>query len=293
MTGYYLLDHPNPNALAHVDGRYHGRHPSELGGTAHQPNGLFVAHTAENATDLSPPDTGAEAIANYFATTARQASYHAIADSDSVIRLLPPTHRAWHVAIGWVNRVAFGFSFAARAHDTWRTHPEWGAAAMTNMAPVVAAEIVRLKTAHNINVPLRVISVDEARGGAPGFTGHSQFQPDRSDPNWHADDWARWFDHLAAALNTSPSPPTLVGGDMPTSIHTYSGHASDGHHHERLFRVVGDEIEILDAKASPTDRAYYDHWRGHPHYRYISLEDYNQAYNWEKQSADRRKRAAR
>jgi hypothetical protein len=68
---YYLLEHPNPNCIDRGDGRYHGYMQMQA-----QPV-LITVHTTESLADLIAPDTGAEAVANYFATTshARQLSH--------------------------------------------------------------------------------------------------------------------------------------------------------------------------------------------------------------------------
>lgn len=59
MTGYYLIDNPNPAAVANSDGTYWGRQIM-----AGAPIWITV-HTAESFADLIAPDTGAEAVATW------------------------------------------------------------------------------------------------------------------------------------------------------------------------------------------------------------------------------------
>jgi len=175
MTGYYLLDHPNPNCPDRGDGRYWGY--AEMS----QPPIWVTVHTTESFADLIAPDTGAEAVANYFATTATAASYHTLIDSDSEVPCLPAgldgtvPHVAFHCYQR--NTANLGISFALRATE-WATVPEaWKQAALARGADVVAAWCRRW------DIPARRVTLAEVDAGVPGITGHGILQPeDRSDP---------------------------------------------------------------------------------------------------------------
>lgn len=54
-----------------------------------------VNHIAVTADDFSPPDTSAEAVNRYGATTTRGASWTWICDSDSILDSLPDEYTAW------------------------------------------------------------------------------------------------------------------------------------------------------------------------------------------------------
>ncbi len=175
MTGYYLLEHPNPNCIDRGDGQYHGYMQMQA-----QP-ALITVHTTESFADLIAPDTGAEAVANYFATTATPASYHTIVDSDSTVDCLPAgldgttPHTAFHC---WNRNTGnLGISFAMRATEWQTVTEEWKTSALNRAADTVAAWCRRW------DIPARKITLAEADAGMAGISGHGILQPeDRTDP---------------------------------------------------------------------------------------------------------------
>lgn len=175
MTGYYLLDHPNPGAVANPDGTYWGRQVMSA------PPIWITVHTAESFADLIGADLGAENVAAYFTRSTTAASYHTVVDSDSIVPLLPsglddlPVHVAYHCANR--NTGNLGISFACRSSE-WPTMPaDYRRRMLANGADVVARWI----RAHDI--PLRRVTLAEVDAGVPGITGHGIVQPeDRSDP---------------------------------------------------------------------------------------------------------------
>lgn len=175
MTGYYLLDNPNPGAVANPDGTYWGRQVMAA------PPIWITVHTAESFADLIGDDLGAENVAAYFARSTTAASYHTLVDSDSVVSCLPsglddhPVHVAYHCANR--NTGNLGISFACRSSE-WPTMPaDYRRRMLANGADVVARWI----RAHDI--PLRRVTLAEVDAGVPGITGHGIVQPeDRSDP---------------------------------------------------------------------------------------------------------------
>lgn len=175
MTGYYLLDHPNPAAVTNPDGTYWGRQTM-----AGAPIWITV-HTAESFADLIGDDLGAENVAGYFSRSTTPASYHTIVDADSKVPLLPagldelPVHVAYHCATG--NTGNLGLAFACRSVE-WPTMPADYRRRMLSNGADVAADWVR---AHDI--PIRKIVLAQFLAKVPGFTGHGIVQPeDRSDP---------------------------------------------------------------------------------------------------------------
>lgn len=175
MTGYYLLDNPNPGAVANPDGTYWGRQVMAA------PPIWITVHTAESFADLIGADLGAENVAAYFTRSTEPASYHTLVDSDSEVPCLPsglddhPVHVAYHCA--GRNTGNLGISFACRSSE-WPTMPaDYRRRMLANGADVVA----RWMRAHDI--PLTLVTLAAVEAGVPGITGHGIVQPeDRSDP---------------------------------------------------------------------------------------------------------------
>ena len=175
MTGYYLLDHPNPACPDRGDGQYHGYAEMQA-----QPY-LIAVHTTESFADELGDDMGAENVAAYFSRSTTPASYHTIVDSDSTVRCLPAgldgttVHTAFHCY--GRNTGNLGVSFAMRAAE-WETVSEaWKTAALTRAADEVALWCRRW------DIPARLVDRDQADAGMSGITGHGILQPeDRTDP---------------------------------------------------------------------------------------------------------------
>lgn len=168
-TGYYLLDHPNPNAPNRGDGRYWG-YRSRNGALR-----VVVLHTPETGLDLDPPDTSAEAVARYFAHTDRPASAHENVDSDSHVPLLPDDHVAFHVRS--YNTHTWGIEISSR-HDQWDEVPDWWLDATLDRS---AQRVARVCRDHGI--PARFIDRRQVDAGEAGITYHSELDPGRrSDP---------------------------------------------------------------------------------------------------------------
>jgi len=175
MTGYYLLDHPNPNCPDRGDGKYWGY--AEMQG---QPF-LIAVHTTESFADELGEDMGAENVAAYFSRSTTAASYHTIVDSDSTVRCLPAgldgttVHTAFHCY--GRNTGTLGISFAMRASEWPTVSPAWATAALERAADEVALWCRRW------DIPARRVSRAEADAGVSGITGHGILQPeDRTDP---------------------------------------------------------------------------------------------------------------
>jgi len=175
MTGYYLLDTPNPACPDRGDGQYHGYMEMQA-----QPY-LIAVHTTESFADELGDDMGAENVAAYFSRSTTAASYHTIVDSDSTVRCLPAgldgttVHTAFHCY--GRNTGNLGVSFAMRAAE-WETVSEaWKTAALTRAADEVALWCRRW------DIPARLVDRDQADAGVSGITGHGILQPeDRTDP---------------------------------------------------------------------------------------------------------------
>jgi hypothetical protein len=139
-----------------------------------QPPKVITVHTAENTPDLMGVDGGAEAVARFFATTSRRASVHKVIDSDSVVDLLPDSHRAIHSRLAWRDSLSFEISYRAA---WWGENPNYEARLLAK-----AAEICRAWVAvHGIVVDR--INLTQYQRGQSGFIAHADLDPARrTDP---------------------------------------------------------------------------------------------------------------
>lgn len=174
MTGYFLLDNPNPNCPERGDGRYWGY--AEMQG---QPFVVSV-HTTESFADELGEDSGAEAVAGYFTRSTTAASYHTLVDSDSTVRCLPAgldgtvPHTAFHCYAR--NTGNLGISFAMRASEWATVSDRWATAALGRAADEVALWCRRW------DIPARLVDAGQVDAGVSGITGHGILQEDRTDP---------------------------------------------------------------------------------------------------------------
>lgn len=139
-----------------------------------QPPRVVTVHTAENNPDLVGKDGGAEAVARFFATTPRRVSVHKVIDSDSVVDLLPDTHRAIHSRLAWRDSLSFEISYKAA---WWGRNPAYEIRLLKN-----AASICRDWVAEHA-IAVRRIDLATYQRGVSGFIAHADLDPSRrSDP---------------------------------------------------------------------------------------------------------------
>ena len=215
-TGYYLLDHPNPNAPERGDGEYWG-YP-----TMNQTPRVIVVHSTESLADLNGPDSGAENVANWFATNNVTASYHTVTDSDSTVPCLPAgldgttPHTAFHAA--GANSFSLGLSMAVQAH-TWPALPaDWVARVLDRAAAEAALWCSRW------DIPPVLITMEQAANGWKGIIGHGMWDPgSRSDPGAGFP----WTDFLGRVQRgpgrVNPPQPTEGDDDVLTLVESDNG----------------------------------------------------------------------
>ena len=193
MTSAYLIDNP-PR-------RSQYRKPRRS-----TPSGTIVIHTAENLTDITGPDTGAESVARFIQGRSTPGSYHLLGDRDSIIQLVPFEFEAFHDGTG-SNPWSIGISAAMRAEDWRRLSRTNRSAYLATMVTMARRAADWLHTTHGIDVPAH--RVDRSTARSPGFCSHAERETwfgtpgRRSDPGFDADDWAEFLDLYAGQTPTT------------------------------------------------------------------------------------------
>lgn len=218
---YYLLDNPPKRAQFLPK-----RRAAE--------SGCIVIHTAEGGVDLNPPDTKAEDVARYISTRTTPGSYHAIADSDSVVYMMPWTYEAAQDGTG-SNAWAVGISFGCNAAQ-WPTLPAaWREGALGWGALAACAYALDLHKRTGIVIPAKRISKAESDAKKPGFISHGERDPGRrSDPGKDFP-WTRFLDIYAYfcemnGLRVRPVAPPPPPPAPPAQKHPILRPGSTGDH---------------------------------------------------------------
>lgn len=167
--GAFLIDHPP------------ARRQFKLRGTTI--SGVVVLHTAESLPDFTGPDLGAEGVARFIAGRSDPGSYHWLADSDSLIDLVPMRDfQAYGDGTG-SNPHAIHISAATQAHR-WDGLPrEWVRDTVRHMAVAAHRASELLEDVHGVRIPARRVSKEQSSNRREGFISHGERDPGRrSDP---------------------------------------------------------------------------------------------------------------
>lgn len=158
-TGYYLLDNKNPNGPHYYTSR-------------RSPLLHIVLHITAGLEDLDGVnDQSAERTARYATTTTRPVSWHAGADADSFLYLLPANYTAFHCK--GFNSSGYGLEISKRT-ARWAGMPaDWVEKTLRNAAKALAP-IVR-----KYGIPLRRLTKAQALAGEKGFLYHADADPTR------------------------------------------------------------------------------------------------------------------
>lgn len=146
-------------------------------------SGVVVIHTAESLPDFHGPDLGAEGVARFIQQRTTYGSYHWLADSDSLIDLIPmEKYQAYGDGTG-SNPHAIHISAATQAHK-WNDLPkDWIRDTVENMAEAAHRASDLLQKVHGVRIPPRRVTKAESDRRKEGFISHGERDPGRrSDP---------------------------------------------------------------------------------------------------------------
>lgn len=175
-----------------------------------KPIRLIVIHDMEWA---EKPDT-AEACANYFHTTTREASAHYCVDNNSVVQCVRDEDTAW--AAPYANADGLQIENAGFASQS---RGDWSDAYSMAELRVSAQLVAELCHKHGIS-PVHLSNAD-LQAGKKGLVGHVQVTEVYGPAGGHTDPgpnfpWDVYMGLVQAAYN--PAPPTApipsLGGDM-------------------------------------------------------------------------------
>lgn len=161
-----------------------------------KPSGVCVVHTAENTPDVDGADGAAEAVARFIRDRTTFGSYHDLADSDSIVDLVPYDAEAYHDGTG-SNSHSYGVSGATQA-ARWPTLPALRRRAMVrNMAKAAARYAAWLEREEGIVIPARRITKAQSDARVPGFLSHGERDPGRRSDPGAAFPWATFLSNFA------------------------------------------------------------------------------------------------
>lgn len=187
-SGFWLLDHPNPNGKFYYAVRRTCSHGVPTGDLPH----IAVVHTAESLPDYTLPDTSGESLAKYASSTTRPVSWHATVDSDGAIPMLPDTYVGFHV-IGY-NSCAVGMEIATKASGWATSDPLW----MKRILDQAANQIAWWCRTHNL--PVKRLTRAEVNGGERGIVDHARLDPERRTDPGPAFPWESFLTNVESRL---------------------------------------------------------------------------------------------
>ena len=184
MSGYILVDSPNPNT---PQGVYPRRGGAQLSGTC-------IVHTSEG-----PWRAGVDALTRLVRTRADHGCYHQACDWEDIARYYPWEWETWQDSE--TNNWAVGIAAACKTTD-WEVMPaDVREGFYRNMAQM-AADFVTYMASKGVTVPLRRLTGWEARAGVPGFCAHGDSGVYRTDPGSQFE-WTKFFTYTAQALGSA------------------------------------------------------------------------------------------
>lgn len=191
MPSYYLLE----NKVRTPPTKWYTSRRSKVQGV--------VIHVTAGLEDLDQnDDQSAEATARYCANTDRAVSWHAGADSDSYLHLLPASYTAFHVQ--GFNSSTLGLELSKKTTDWRGMDPEWVRKTLTN------GSIPVKEWCAAYGIPPVKRSRAQWDAGHRGFISHAELDPSRrSDPGLvgvQRVDTFPWQQFLALVAGPHPQP---------------------------------------------------------------------------------------
>lgn len=179
--GYYLADHPNPNA---------GQYLTYRRGIYGRLSGTVIMHTAEGY--------GAASVADFISNRSDYGSYHRLVDPNTIVEMAHWEWETWQDSE--TNNWAVGISAACRAADWLGIEIPTRLKYYRNLA-ICAADFVRyMRANYGIEVPRVRITGAQARARVPGFCAHGDSGLSRTDPGVDFD-WDLFFDYTNEELD--------------------------------------------------------------------------------------------
>lgn len=192
--GAYLIDHPPRQ-----------RQFRPRGTTI---SGVIVVHTAESLPDFTGPDVGAEGVARFIQQRSDFGSYHWLADSDSLIDLVPMRDMQAYGDGTGSNPHAIHISAATQAHRWAGLPKDWVEGTVANMALAAHRASDLLEDVHGVRIPARRVTKAQSDNRVEGFITHAERDPSRrSDPGQDFP-WGLFWEHYKALENPKPPAPT-------------------------------------------------------------------------------------
>lgn len=178
-----------------------------------KPSGVVVVHTAESTPDWVGPDAGAEAVARFIQGRTTYGSYHDLADSDSVVQLVPYSMQAYGDGTG-SNPHAYHVSAATQAAK-WNQAPKaWREGTVKNMAHAAAQYARWVKAEHGVTIPARRITRAQSDHRTPGFISHGERDPGRRTDPGPAFPWDLFLNTYAAAMGGTSQEDDMSAEDV-------------------------------------------------------------------------------
>lgn len=171
-------------------------------------SGVIVMHTAESLPDFHGPDAGAEGVARFIQQRTTYGSYHWLADSDSLIDLVPMRDMQAYGEGTGTNPHAIHVSAATQAHRWGDVPKDWVAGTVENMALAAHKASDLLEDVHGVRIPAKRISAAQARARKEGFVTHGEMDPGRRSDPGPMFPWAMFMEAYQDLENPRPDAPT-------------------------------------------------------------------------------------